>query len=320
MKMNVIVPTYRRPKDLERCLEALKKQTRPADEVLVVVRDTDSETWQFLETFNHNPLPLRILTVIKPGAIPAMNVGLDAASGDIISFTDDDAAAHPDWLARIESYFLSDSRIGGVGGRDFVYHGDQFKEGAQEVVGKLEWFGRTIGNHDLGVGEVREVDILKGVNMTFRRTAINGRHFDLRMRGTSAQIHFEIEFCLALKGAGWKLIYDPKIAVDHYQGKRFDEDQRDKFNELAVANIVHNQTLALLQHLPPVRRFIFVIWALLVGTRGAPGFLQWLRFLPSEGKVAGQKLLASLRGRWQGWQTWKQGSVGAEHLGDKLST
>jgi hypothetical protein len=44
-----------------------------------------------------------------------------------------------------------------------------------------------IGNHHLGVGEPREVDVLKGVNMSYRRTAIADIHFDERMRGTGAQ-------------------------------------------------------------------------------------------------------------------------------------
>lgn len=307
MFLTVIVPTYRRPKDLERCLTALKQQTRPADEVLVVVRDTDTDTWEFLKTFNRENLPLRLLTVTPPGAIAAMNVGLDAAQGDTVSFTDDDAAPHADWLARIESHFLSDSQVGGVGGRDFVYTENHLFDGAQEVVGRVQWFGRTIGNHHIGVGKAREVDILKGVNMSFRRSAIQDRHFDRRMRGTSAQIHFEIEFCLALKEAGWKLIYDPEIAVDHYQGKRFDEDRRGQFNALATENIIHNHTLALLEHLPPPQHLVFLLWAMGVGTRGGRGFLQWLRFLPSEGTLSTQKFLACMRGRWQGWRTWKQG-------------
>ncbi len=306
MKMTAIVPTYRRPKDLERCLEALKKQTRPVDELLVIVRDTDAETWAFLQQFNPEFLPLRTATVSEPGAIAAMNLGLDTASGDIISFTDDDAAPHTDWLERIERHFCSDESIGGLGGRDWVYFGTElFKAEPQEVVGKVQWFGRVIGNHHLGIGKAREVDVLKGVNMSFRRAAITNRHFDPRMRGTSAQIHFEIEFCLSLKKAGWKLIYDPMVAVDHYRGQRFDEDQRDKFSELATANIIHNKTLALLEHLSPAQRLIFLVWAVLVGMRTEPGFLQGLRLLPSEGTLAGQKLLACLRGRWQGWQTWQ---------------
>ncbi|MGI8501337.1 MAG: glycosyltransferase family 2 protein, partial [Hassallia sp.] len=65
--ITVLIPTYRRPLDLVRCLEALKKQTRQADEVLVVVRDTDAETWTFLQTFNLDSLPLRTVTVKVPG-------------------------------------------------------------------------------------------------------------------------------------------------------------------------------------------------------------------------------------------------------------
>lgn len=314
MEMTAIVPTYRRPKDLARCLDALKQQTRPADEVIVVVRDTDEETRAFLQQFDSEPLPLRIETVTAPGAIAAMNVGLDAATGDILSFTDDDAAPHSDWLERIENHFIADERLGGLGGRDWVYFGTElYRAAPQTDVGRVQWFGRVIGNHHLGVGSVREVDVLKGVNMSFRRAAIVNRYFDRRMLGTSAQIHFEIEYCLALKKAGWKLVYDPMLAVDHYQGERFDEDRRHQcFNEIATTNIVHNKTLALLEHLPPLRRTVFSIWSIAIGSQDAPGFVQWLRLLPREGNLAGQKWLASLRGFRKGWQTWQQSRFQAE--------
>jgi glycosyltransferase involved in cell wall biosynthesis len=306
LTISVVIPSYRRPKDLARCLDALKKQKRPADEILVVVRDTDTETWTFVQTLNPEFLPLRTATVSVSGVVGAMNAGMDAAGGDIIAFTDDDAAPHTDWLERIEAHFLSDTNIGGVGGRDWVYHGTQLEEGEREVVGQVQWFGRVIGEHHLGVGEAREVDVLKGVNMSFRRSAIGQMHFDPRMRGTGAQVHFELAFSLGLKRAGWKLIYDPKVAVDHFPAQRFDEDQRHKFNDIALLNAVHNETLVLLEHLPPTQLTAFALWATFVGTRDAPGFLQWLRFLPKEGTLAGQKLVASLRGRWQAWETWQQ--------------
>ncbi len=167
----------------------------------------------------------------------------------------------------------------------------------------MQWFGRVIGNHHLGVGEPREVDVLKGVNMSFRQEAIAQLRFDERMRGTGAQVHFEMAFTLALKQAGWKLIYDPQVAVDHYPAQRFDEDQRNNFNEIAFINLVHNETLVLLEYLPLLRRVVFLLWAILVGTRDSLGLVQWLRLLPSQGQLAGKKCWASLRGRWQGWQT-----------------
>jgi glycosyltransferase involved in cell wall biosynthesis len=313
MKISVIVPTYRRPNDLTRCLEAIKQQARPADELLVVVRDTDAETWTFLEGIDLNSLRLQVLTVRVSGVVAAMNIGLDLASGELVAFTDDDAAPHSDWLERIERYFLSDPRIGGVGGRDWVYHGVQLEDGAREVVGKLQWHGRVIGNHHIGVGYPREVDVLKGVNMSFRRSAIAAQRFDGRMRGTGAQVHFELEFCLSLRKAGWKLIYDPLIAVDHYRGERFDEDARDHFDKIAVFNAVYNETIALLENLSPGRRVIFMLWAILVGTREARGLLQWLRFLSREGHLDGQKLHASMLGRIKGYQTCMQGNI---NLGD----
>jgi glycosyltransferase involved in cell wall biosynthesis len=305
MIISVIVPTYRRPKDLVRCLGSIRNQTRPADEVILIIRDSDMETRKILEEFDTFNLPLLLVDVNIPGVVAAMNAGLDVAQGDIISFTDDDAAPHINWIERIESHFLANSTVGGVGGRDYIYANNELWNGEEEIVGQLLWFGKMIGNHHLGVGKPREVDILKGVNMSFRRQAILDNHFDLRMLGSGAQVHFEVEFCLRLKKAGWKLIYDPEIAVDHYFSQRFDEDQRHQFNELAFFNEVHNETLALLDYLPPMRRLTFFFWSIVIGHRRAVGFVQLLRFLPIEGTLAFQKWLISIRGRWDGWSTWK---------------
>jgi cellulose synthase/poly-beta-1,6-N-acetylglucosamine synthase-like glycosyltransferase len=272
--------------------------------VIVVVRDTDTETWQFLGEFPLSNLPLETVKVTQPGVVAALNAGLEVVTGDIVSITDDDAAPHANWLEKITAHLIADAEIGGVGGRDWIHHGHKLEAESRLIVGQLQWFGRVIGNHHLGVGLPREVDVLKGVNMSFRQTAIMKLRFDERMRGTGAQVHFEMAFTLALKRAGWKIIYDPSIAVDHYPAQRFDEDQRQSFNEMALINLVHNETLVLLEHLPPLRRIVFLIWAILVGTRDSLGLIQWLRLFPSQGKLVGKKLLVSWRGRWQGWQTW----------------
>lgn len=271
----------------------------------MVVRDTDAETWEFLAQFKADNLPLHTVKVTQPGVVAALNAGLAAVEGDIVSVTDDDAAPHADWLERIAAHFSFDSCIGGLGGRDWVHHGSKLEDESRLLVGQLQWFGRVIGNHHLGVGEPREVDVLKGVNMSFRTQAIGQLRFDERMRGTGAQVHFEMAFTLALKRAGWKIIYDPNVAVDHYPAQRFDEDQRNNFNEIALINLVHNETLVLLEHLSPLRRIVFLFWAVFVGTCDSLGLVQWLRFLPSQGQLAGKKLLASWRGRWQGYKQFK---------------
>ncbi|OSO90829.1 glycosyl transferase family A [Cylindrospermopsis raciborskii CENA303] len=308
MRNTVLIPTYRRPHDLWRCLVALQAQTRPANQIIIVVRDVDTQTWEFLSQLpsklSCDNLPLQIVTVTKSGVVQALNTGLQVVNGDLVSITDDDAAPHPDWLEKITAHFAKDSSIAAVGGRDWV-HGDRIEQDFRAVVGRIQWFGRVIGNHHLGTGKAREVDILKGVNMSFRIQSIGKLTFDERMRGTGAQVHFEMAFTLALKRAGWKIIYDPQIAVDHYPATRFDEDQRENFNEIALTNLVHNETLVLLEYLPPLRQIVFLLWAIFIGTRDALGIVQWLRFLPSQGRIINKKLYASLRGRWQAWQTNK---------------
>jgi len=307
-KITVVVPTFRRPGELVKCLEALKVQDKLADQVIVTIRDIDTETWCFFENFQKDNLPLELVKVDVTGVVAAMNAGLTQSTGDIIAFTDDDSVPRRNWLALIEKHFLADSLVGGVGGKDWVYDNGKLKEGAEKTVGKIQWFGRAIGNHALGFGEPREVDLLKGVNMSFREKAIQDLKFDQRMWGTGAQVHFEMAFCLALKKRGWKLIYDPEIAVDHYHGKRFDEDQRRKFNKAALVNRVHNETLILLENLPNIRRAIYIGWAFLIGNRAERGLIQGLRFLPQEGFFAIRKVFAALEGRILGLRSWRKHS------------
>jgi GT2 family glycosyltransferase len=271
MSITVLVPTYRRPADLCRCLHALAVQTRPPDQVVVVVRDSDDETRAFLSTGNLPPLPLVSIPTHKPGLIAAMNAGLARAQGDIVAVTDDDAAPRPDWLARIEAHFLADPRVAGVGGRDWVHSNGPVEDERRLVVGKVQWFGRVIGNHHLGAGGPREVDVLKGVNCAYRRAVIQRFGLDQRLRGTGAQVHWELGLGLRLRRAGWKLLYDPAIAVDHYPAARFDDDQRGRQSRQAFWNEVYNETYVLLDCLPLWRKLLAFAYGLGVGSRHAPG-------------------------------------------------
>jgi len=305
LSISVLVPTYRRPEDLQRCLIALKCQLRAADEILVTVRNCDTETWQLLDEFEYDGFPLKPLKLNAHGVVHALNAGLAAATGDIVAITDDDAAPHTDWLQRIESHFEADSTLGAVGGRDILYkNGEKITFDDSQTVGKLQWFGRTVGNHHCGVGEVREVDILKGVNMSYRRTAIGALKFDSRLRGHGAQVCNDMAFSLAVCAAGWTVIYDPAILVDHYPAPRFDEDKRNMFNEVAFSNKVYNETITVLSFLTFPRRIVFLIWMILIGTRESLGLFQLFRLMPIEGSLAFRKWVSTFSGRFSAYKNW----------------
>jgi cellulose synthase/poly-beta-1,6-N-acetylglucosamine synthase-like glycosyltransferase len=239
--------------------------------VLVVVRDSDDETWAFLRGCGLPALPLRSVSTSRPGLIAAMDAGLAQAQGDIVAITDDDAVPRPDWLARIEAHFLAGSRVAGVGGRDWLHANGRVEDGTRQVVGKVRWFGRVIGNHHLGSGGPREVDVLKGVNCAYRRTLIRRVGLDQHLRGTGAQVHWELSLGLRLRRAGWKLIYDPAVAVDHYPARRFDDDQRNRQSRRAFWNEVYNEAYVLLACLPAWQKAPAMIYGLTIGTRRAPG-------------------------------------------------
>lgn len=304
MNLSVIIPTYRRPQDLCRCLVALEAQTRPADEVLVVLRSSDEETQYFLAG-HQTSLPLRRVCVDVPGVVAAMSAGLAEAGGDIIALTDDDTAPYPDWLERIEAHFAADPKVGGVGGRDWQANDHR----SRSVVGKVQWHGRVVGNHHLGVGEARVVDVLKGANCAYRAGPLREIGFESRLRGEGAQAHWELALGLAMRRTGWKLIYDPAVAMDHFIAQRFDEDvnHRGYFNASGLRDVVYNETLILLTFLPPIRRFAFLAWAFLVGTLTDPGPLQVPRLLVRRDKHLWDRLCATCTGRMAAlntvWQT-----------------
>lgn len=301
MVISVLIPTWQRPTNLVRCLEGLARQDRPADEIIVIAREEDRPTSAVLAEQEGE---IRVVTVDEPGHVQALNRGLDVASGDVVAITDDDAVPRHDWLARIEGHFEADPSIGGVGGRDWVHGPSGRDERRRRTVGKLQWFGRVIGNHHLGVGPPRDVDLLKGVNMSFRMDAVQTVRFDRRLRGR--QLFNDASFSLAVLGSGWRLVYDPSVAVGHYPAVAQDDPRSGSLPPSALADAVHNETLSLLELMPKRRRLPYLLWAALVGTGSAPGLLQAMRLALRRGSAATQ-LGASLKGRLAGWRTWRAG-------------
>jgi hypothetical protein len=160
-----------------------------------------------------------------------------------------------------------------------------------------------IGNHHLGVGPAREVDILKGANCAYRTVLLRAVGFDTRLLGKGAQVNWEMGIGFALRKAGWKLIFDPAVLVHHHVAQRFGDDllHRGIFKVEPYIEAVHNETLFLWEYLSPVRRFAFLLWAFLVGYSFAPGLAQIARARFSAD--ARKRLLPMIRGRMAGIQT-----------------
>ena len=286
--VGVLICSYRRTDDLLRCLASLAGQQRLPDDIIVVARTEDTSTMAALSSAGPTSPPFRVVVADRPGLVHARNVGLDACRTKVLAMIDDDAIPHPGWLAAIGAHFRQDPQLGGVGGRDWCHDGERFDTRNAGPVGRLQWFGRTIGNHHLGVGTPREVDFLKGANMSYRADAFRSIRVDERLRGRGAQPFEDISFSLALRRQGWVLLYDPAIAVDHYASKpgtpRPYGGAATWGDGLAgLADLAFNEVIAIWPSLASAGRMAYPIWSFLIGTTMLPGLLQALRFSPRLG-------------------------------------
>lgn len=301
--ISVIVPSWRRPADLARCLRALAVQRVQPFEVIVGAREGDDATAQVAtDEAARVAFPVVVATTPHAGVVAVMTAALERVRGDIVAFTDDDAEPRADWIERLDACFVH-AAVGGAGGRDWQVA----ERGNREDVGRVQWFGRVVGNHHLGAGAARPVDVLKGANAAFRTHLVRVVGLDERLRGEGAQMHWEMALCLPLRRAGWTLLYDPAIAVDHHIAPRHDADQRHRgrFAPDPQRDAVHNETLVLLEHLGPLRRLAFMAWARLVGTGIAPGLLQVPRLVMRGERDIVAKLRATWAGRSAGCRVWR---------------
>lgn len=117
IRISVVIPTYRRPDLLARCLMALDQQDLDASlfEILVCDDAVDANTYHQIENWarlrDASPVPLLRYVPsddLHRGPAAARNRGWRAAFGDIIAFTDDDCIPAPDWLSQGLAVFDQD--------------------------------------------------------------------------------------------------------------------------------------------------------------------------------------------------------------------
>lgn len=264
--IDVVVPSYARPVLLERCLAALAVQTVSPRAIVVVAQRDDAST---LTAARAAAGPIRIVPVDEPGVVAALRAGVGVTTADGVAFTDDDAEPAPDWLARIAEH-LARPGVGGIGGRDHI--AGQTSP-ARSVVGRHYAFGRTVGDHHLGVGLARPVEILKGVNMAFRVDALALPRAGV-LEGRGAECHSEILVCRWATRQGWTLVYDPAVGVAHRVGGALDPsvaaDAAARLRADAVGACAANWVIATTA-LDPGRWPVQVGYGIGFGSRAAPG-------------------------------------------------
>jgi glycosyltransferase involved in cell wall biosynthesis len=105
MKLSVVIPTYKRPELLMRCLHALVEQyCDQKDYEIIVVSDGPDQLAKHIVMVWTQTYPLQIKYIalpVKKGPAAARNAGWRAAEAPLIAFTDDDCVPDNYWLQNI---------------------------------------------------------------------------------------------------------------------------------------------------------------------------------------------------------------------------
>jgi glycosyltransferase involved in cell wall biosynthesis len=109
MSISVIVPTYNSSKTIERALQSVFNQSRPADEIIVIDDGSSDDTVDILNKYREK---IVIISQTNSGAAAARNRAVERSSGDLIAFLDSDDMWHPQKLEIQAAVFENDASVG----------------------------------------------------------------------------------------------------------------------------------------------------------------------------------------------------------------
>lgn len=270
MRVSVVIPTFRRPDSLIRCVNSLLASERLPDEILVVARADDEATKEALDATASNgrsgPHVRRVL-VQEPGHVPPIIAGAGAATGDVVAIIDDDITVPPGWLSKLARHF-EDPWVGAVGGGNIVPGAPP--PAPKKNAGQLTWFGHHSGNiASVREGGVREVVTVMECNWAWRRELLTSLDFDPVLNFDDASM-YGLDLCLQARRRGFRILYDPAAAALHHMAPRDPSlDRADRPRR--SFSYGRNYTYIMLRQLPWARRVPFLIWWFLIGERGATG-------------------------------------------------
>lgn len=102
MRISVVIPARNEEKFIVGCLQALKRQTLPPDEIIVVDNGSTDQTAALVMDTG-----VKLVRCPTPGVAVARQAGLEAATGDWVATTDADSRPVAGWLEALRPHMES---------------------------------------------------------------------------------------------------------------------------------------------------------------------------------------------------------------------
>jgi len=194
------------------CLSALRRQTYPTREVIVVDNGSPDRTGEIVEA--DYPEVRLIRTGRNLGVAGGNNVGLKAARGQIRVLINTDVEVRPDWLEQLVRAILVDPTIG-IAGAKLLYPDGTIQFAGGQIEGP-QGYPRHSGWHETDRGQwdvAGDVGFITGATLAITQQALERIGYeDERF----FPIDFEdIDMSYRARAAGFRVVLVPQAVAIH---------------------------------------------------------------------------------------------------------
>ena len=233
--VSIIIPAYNQVEYTYHCLESILENTKDVTyEVIVADDQSTDDTTKLAQTARG----IRISrTPQNMGFLKNCNLAAKQAKGKYILFLNNDTRVQPQWLSSLVELIESDPTIGMVGSK-FVY-----PDGRLQEAGGILWsngtgwnYGRLDDPGKAAYNYVKDVDYISGASILLSLDLWNQLGgFDERFAPAYCE---DADLAFAVRDAGYRVVYQPKSVVIHYEGVSNGTDTGSGIKKYQVENSV----------------------------------------------------------------------------------
>jgi len=202
--ISVVVCAYNADSTMDSCLKSFEKVKYPHYEVIVVDDGSTDATGEIADHYATLFPNVHVIHQPNLGLSAARNVGMNAAQGEIVAYTDSDCYVDPHWL-HFMAWAFADGHFAGVGGPNLPPPEDNRTAACVAV-------SPGAPTHVLLTDEVAEH--IPGCNMAFRKDKlmeIGG--FDALYRAAGD----DVDLCWRLQNQGYEIGFSAAMMVWHHR-------------------------------------------------------------------------------------------------------
>ena len=233
--VSIIIPAYNQVEYTYHCLESILENTKDVSyEVIVADDQSTDDTTKLAQTAKG----IRISrTPQNMGFLKNCNLAAKQARGKYILFLNNDTRVQPQWLSSLVELIESDPTIGMVGSK-FVY-----PDGRLQEAGGIFWsngtgwnYGRLDDPDKAAYNYVKDVDYISGASILLSLDLWNQLGgFDERFAPAYCE---DADLAFAVRDAGYRVVYQPKSVVIHYEGVSNGTDTGSGIKKYQVENSI----------------------------------------------------------------------------------